>query len=65
MGSGREPASVVSEGRVMITMSTTIQQDIEARLASAEPDVEVLAADVLGGAKVRLFIDHPEGVTLS
>ena len=45
-------------------MSTSIQQDIEERLATAEPDVEVLAADVLGGSKVRVFIDHPEGVSL-
>ena len=45
-------------------MSTTIQEEIEQRLAAAEPDVEVLAADVLGGSKVRLFIDHPEGVSL-
>ncbi len=46
-------------------MSTTIQQDIEARLATAEPDVEVLSAEVHGGTIVRLFIDHPEGVTLA
>ena len=45
-------------------MSTTIQQDIEDRLAEAEPDVEVLSAEVVGGATVRVFIDHPEGVTL-
>jgi ribosome maturation factor RimP len=45
-------------------MSTSIQADIEQRLATAEPEVEVLAADVLGGSKVRLFIDHPEGVSL-
>jgi ribosome maturation factor RimP len=45
-------------------MSTTIQQDIEQRLASAEPEVEVLAADVLGGSRVRVFIDHPKGVSL-
>ena len=45
-------------------MSTTIQQDIEQRLASAEPEVEVLAADLLGGSKVRIFIDHPQGVSL-
>jgi ribosome maturation factor RimP len=49
----------------MKTMSASqIHQDIEARLATAEPDVEVLSADLVGGAKVRLFIDHPEGVTL-
>ena len=44
---------------------STIQQDIETRLAEAEPDVEVLAAEVLGNQTVRLFIDHPEGVTLA
>jgi ribosome maturation factor RimP len=45
-------------------MSTTIQEDIEARLASTEPDVEVLLAEVVGGSMIRLFIDHPDGVTL-
>ena len=39
-----------------------IQADIEARLAEAEPDVEVLLAEVVGGKLVRLFIDHPGGV---
>ena len=43
---------------------SAIQADIEARLAEAEPDVEVILAEVLGGQKVRLFIDHPKGVTL-
>jgi ribosome maturation factor RimP len=43
---------------------SAIQDDIETRLAEAEPDVEVLLAEVLGGQKVRLFIDHPQGVTL-
>ncbi len=42
----------------------TIQTDIEARLAASEPDVEVLLAEVVGGSTVRLFIDHPDGVTL-
>ena len=41
-----------------------IQADIEARLADVEPDVEVLLAEVVGGRLVRLFIDHPDGVTL-
>lgn len=39
--------------------------DIEGRLASAEPDVEVLLAEVLGGRSLRVFIDHPEGVNLA
>jgi ribosome maturation factor RimP len=46
-----------------VTMST-IQADIEARLAEAEPEVEVLLAEIVGGRLVRLFIDHPGGVTI-
>jgi ribosome maturation factor RimP len=42
-----------------------IQAEIEARLAEVEPDVEVLLAEVVGGSLVRLFIDHPDGVTLA
>ena len=45
-------------------MSSTIQADIEARLAETEPGVEVLLAEIVGGSLVRLFIDHPDGVTL-
>ena len=45
-------------------MSSAIQAEIEGRLATAEPDVEVLLAEVVGGKLVRLFIDHPEGVSL-
>jgi ribosome maturation factor RimP len=43
---------------------SAIQADIEARLAEVEPEVEVLLAEVVGGGLVRLFIDHPKGVTL-
>jgi ribosome maturation factor RimP len=43
---------------------TSLQADIEQRLAASEPDVEVLLAEVLGGRAVRVFIDHPDGVTL-
>jgi ribosome maturation factor RimP len=43
---------------------SSIEADIEARLAQVEPDVEVLLVEVLPGGKIRLFIDHPDGVTL-
>ena len=43
---------------------TTLQSDIERRLAASEPDVEVLLAEVVGGRTMRVFIDHPDGVTL-
>jgi ribosome maturation factor RimP len=41
-----------------------VQNEIERRLATSEPDVEVLLAEVVSGGTLRLFIDHPEGVTL-
>jgi len=45
-------------------MSSSIQTEVETTLASAEPDVEVLLAEVVPGGTLRLFIDHPDGVTL-
>jgi ribosome maturation factor RimP len=44
---------------------STLQTEIEERLAECEPDVEVLLAEVVGGGTLRIFIDHPEGVTLA
>jgi ribosome maturation factor RimP len=41
-----------------------IQTDIETRLATAEPDVEVLLAERVGGDRLRVFVDHPNGVDL-
>ncbi len=46
-------------------MTSTIQTDIERRLAQSEPEVEVLLAEVLGGRSLRVYIDHPDGVTLA
>jgi ribosome maturation factor RimP len=43
---------------------STIQADIEARLSEVEPEVEVLLAEVVGRDLLRLFIDHPQGVSL-
>ena len=43
----------------------TLQTEIEERLAECEPDVEVLLAEVVGGGTLRIFVDHPEGVTLA
>jgi ribosome maturation factor RimP len=42
-----------------------LQTEIEARLAGVEPEVEVLLAEVVSGSTLRLFIDHPSGVTLA
>jgi ribosome maturation factor RimP len=44
--------------------TSTLQTEIQERLARAEPAVEVVLVEVLGGHTVRLFIDHPDGVDL-
>jgi ribosome maturation factor RimP len=45
--------------------NTPLQNDIEQRLASAEPEVEVLFVEPVGSERLRLFIDHPDGVSLA
>ncbi len=42
-----------------------LQTEIEARLSGVEPEVEVLLAELVSGSTLRLFIDHPDGVTLA
>src|SRR3954465_12250473 len=42
-----------------------VQNDIEERLARREPEVEVLACEQVAAERVRLFIDHPDGVDLA
>ena len=44
---------------------SSLQAEIEAKLADTMPDVEVLLTELHGGHTVRLFIDHPDGVTLA
>jgi ribosome maturation factor RimP len=44
---------------------SAVQSEIEERLARSEPDVEVLLAEMIPGGTLRVFIDHPEGVTLA
>ena len=43
----------------------SLQIEIERRLAESEPEVEVLLAEVDSSGTLRLFIDHPGGVTLA
>jgi ribosome maturation factor RimP len=42
-----------------------LQTDIEKRLAQVEPRVELLLAEVVNDTTLRLFIDHPDGVTVA
>jgi ribosome maturation factor RimP len=39
--------------------------EIEQRLASAEPEVELLSCEKIAPERLRLFIDHPDGVDLA
>ena len=44
-----------------------LQQRVEERLASTEPDVEVLAVELAGSRRspvLRIFVDRPQGVDL-
>lgn len=43
----------------------SLQTDIEQRLATVEPEVEVLACEQPGAERLRVFIDHPDGVDLA
>jgi len=48
-----------------MTLQTERQQaQIEQRLASAMPRVEVLVCERVGNVRMRLVIDHPDGVDL-
>src|SRR5262249_58492262 len=49
---------------VMSELMRASQTDIERRLAQTEPGVEVLLVEVVGSGCLRVFIDHPDGVTL-
>ena len=44
---------------------SALQTQIEQDLARCEPEVEVLLAEVVGARTLRVFIDHPAGVTLA
>lgn len=41
-----------------------LQSEIEKQLSAWDPQIEVLLAELLGGSVLRVFIDHPDGVTL-
>ena len=50
-----------------MTQTQMLQDEIESRLATVEPDVEVLAVELAGSRrapKLRLFLDRPGGVDL-
>lgn len=41
-----------------------LQSQIESRIAELDPAIELLAVQPLGREDLRIFIDHPGGVTL-
>lgn len=46
-------------------MQERIESEIEERLAGVEPDVELLLAERVSPGRVRVVIDHAEGVDLA
>ena len=44
---------------------SNIQNEVETRLKSTEPDVEVLLAERVAAERVRVVLDHPNGVDLA
>ncbi len=42
-----------------------VQTEIEQKLSTAEPEVEVLACEQVAGERLRVIIDHPNGVDLA
>ena len=48
-----------------MTLIDTLHTDIENRLAGPLPQVEVLACERVAAERLRLFIDHPDGVNLA
>lgn len=59
----KEPVSEKTRERILSQVIDKLQSEIETRLAEAEPDVELLTAELNGGT-VRIYIDHPDGVSL-
>ncbi len=45
-------------------MDAALTADIEARIAVGAPDIEVLLVET-SGESLRVFVDHPDGVTLA
>ncbi|MEK6227855.1 MAG: ribosome maturation factor RimP [Actinomycetota bacterium] len=48
----------------MTTDDHQLQTDIEQRLAATRPEVELLAVERVAAERLRLVIDHPDGVSL-
>jgi ribosome maturation factor RimP len=45
--------------------NTDIQTEIESRLATSEPDVELLSCERVGAERLRIVIDRPGGVDIA
>jgi ribosome maturation factor RimP len=48
-----------------LMQTDSIQEDVERRLATAEPEVEVIACERVAAQRVRIVIDRPAGVDLA
>jgi ribosome maturation factor RimP len=46
-------------------MNDLTEQDLQQELSGLDPAIDVVALEKPGNDKLRLFIDHPEGVDLA
>jgi ribosome maturation factor RimP len=56
-----------NEERATPRPAAELREQVEARLASVEPEVDVLAVELAGSRRspiLRIFVDHPGGVDL-
>jgi ribosome maturation factor RimP len=62
---GSQPTFFSIRVETVQTAIQNIQADIESRLASLEPEVEVLLCERVAAERLRLVIDRPGGVDLA
>ena len=61
---GRRPRLKVGFAAHLFFWQMEMQRDIEERLQATEPQVELLAVERIAAERLRLTIDHPDGVSL-
>jgi ribosome maturation factor RimP len=62
---GRAPRLEVGFAAHLFYGMNQIHTDIEERLAAVEPDIELLSVERIAAERLRLVIDHPDGVSLA
>ena len=59
-----QPTFFFDQDQGMATDDHQLHADIEQRLAATRPEAELLSVERIAAERLRLVIDHPDGVTL-